>query len=121
MTATPTTSFDPQTVRRATEERDAEALLALYADDAQIEVVDSEHQPSSPQIARGKAEIGELLRDVAGRDMTHRVEGLALDGDKLAFTVRCAYPDGTLVLCMASAQIEDGKIVRQTNLQVWDA
>ena len=122
MTATPTTAtFDTEALRRAEESADAEGLLALIADDAVIESVDSEHPPSSPLVLRGKDEIGAFLRDVSSRDMKHRVDGLVQQGDTVAFTVHCEYPDGTRVLSMASARIVDGKIVRQTNLQAWDS
>ena len=121
MTSTPTATFDTEALRRAEEGADAEGLLALIADDAVIESIDSEHPPSSPLVLRGKDEIGTFLRDVASRDMKHRVDGLVQQGDVVAFTVNCEYPDGTRVLCMASARIADGKIVRQTNLQAWDS
>lgn len=121
MTATPTATFDTEALRRAEEGADAEGLLALIADDAVIESIDSEHPPSSPLVLRGKDEIATFLRDTASRDMKHRVDGLVQQGDVVAFTVNCEYPDGTRVLCMASARISDGKIVRQTNLQAWDS
>jgi ketosteroid isomerase-like protein len=121
MTATPTATFDAAALRRAEEEADAEGLLALIADDAVFETVDSEHPPSSPLILRGKDEIGAYLRDATSRDMKHRVEDLVQQDDTVAFTVNCEYPDGTRVLCMASARIADGKMVRQTNVQAWDS
>ena len=67
MTATPTATFDTEALRRAEEGADAEGLLALIADDAVIESIDSEHPPSSPLVLRGKDEIGTFLRDVASR------------------------------------------------------
>jgi hypothetical protein len=43
------------------------------------------------------------------------------DGDRLAFTQACAYPDGTRVFCSAMIELEAGKIARQTNVQAWDS
>ena len=48
MTATPTATFDTEALRRAEEGADAEGLLALIADDAVIESIDSEHPPTLP-------------------------------------------------------------------------
>jgi ketosteroid isomerase-like protein len=121
MTATPTATFDVEALRRAEESSDADGLIALMADDAVLESVDSEHPPSSPLVLRGRDEIGAFLRDAASRDLKHRVDGLVQQGDTVAFTVHCEYPDGARVLCMASARIADGKIVRQTNVQAWDS
>jgi len=42
------------------------------------------------------------------------------DGDRLAFTQSCAYPDGLKVYCSAMIELKDGKIARQTMVQAWD-
>jgi hypothetical protein len=52
--------------------------------------------------------------------MTHTVEGGIADGDRLAFTQSCAYPDGMKVFCSAMLELKGGKIVRQTVVQAWD-
>ena len=67
-------SLDFETLRQAIEDRDAETLIDFYADDAEIRTVNKNSTPSSPQVLRGKEEIFAYLRDVCGREMTHRVE-----------------------------------------------
>ena len=52
--------------------------------------------------------------------MTHTVELGVADGDRLAFTQSCAYPDGLKVYCSAMIELKDGKIARQTMVQAWD-
>ena len=52
--------------------------------------------------------------------MTHRVEGGITEGDRLAFTQTCTYPDGKRVFCAASLQLSGGKIAQQTSIQAWD-
>jgi hypothetical protein len=49
------------------------------------------------------------------------IPGPRPDGDRLAFTQACAYPDGTRVFCSAMIELEQGKIARQTNVQAWDS
>jgi hypothetical protein len=68
----------------------------------------------------GKAEIARYYQDVCGRAMTHKVESAVADGDHLAFTQACAYPDGARVFCTAMLDLNDGQIVRQVSVQAWD-
>src|SRR3954469_15062340 len=81
-TTSPTTTFDADALKRAIENRDAEALLELYADAPVVEVADHEHPPAAPSRAAGKDALRAVFADVYGRDMTHRVGPLAVDGEK---------------------------------------
>ena len=58
---------------------------------------------------RDKEAISEYLRDVFGRDMTHRVESEVVGEDRVAFNVACEYPDGTRVLAAENLDLRDGK------------
>lgn len=119
-TTTARRPFDSDTFRRAIEERDAVALLGLYAEDAELHVVDRNDQPSHPRIVRGRQEIGDYLADVCGRDMTHTIERLVAAAEHAAFLQACSYPDGGRVLCAAVLDLRDGLIVRQSGVQAWD-
>ncbi|MGW0812179.1 nuclear transport factor 2 family protein [Streptomyces viridiviolaceus] len=112
--------FDTETLRRGIEGETAETLLSLYADDAEIRIVDRYAQPSSPKVLHGRDEIAEMLDDVYSRDMTHRMEHCVVQGDHVAFTESCAYPDGVRVLAESMMSLRDGKIVEQTTIQAWD-
>lgn len=118
--STTTTTFNTDALVRAIEGRDAEAQLALFADDAVVTTVDHEHPPSAPAVARGRDEIAVVLRDIAGRDMAHEVCDVVLAGDTLAYRIDCRYPDGSRVACHASARLRDGRIVAQHGVQAWD-
>lgn len=114
-------SFDLEALRRGIEQRDPEAMLSLYADSAEVTEVDKSNPPSAPRVFRGKEAIGEHLREVCARDMTHRLERPVLADDRLAFTEACRYPDGTEVLAMATADLDGaGKIARQVAVTAWD-
>ena len=113
-------SFDAEALRRGIEERDAATLLGLYAEDAELHVVDRNDQPSHPKIIRGRAAIGEYFADVCGRDMTHKVERLVVGDDDAAFIQDCRYPGGARVLCVAVLDLKDGLIIRQSGVQAWD-
>ncbi|MGA3151978.1 MAG: nuclear transport factor 2 family protein [Streptosporangiaceae bacterium] len=115
-----TQSFDAEAFRRGIEERDAAMLLGQYAEDAELQVVDRNDQPSHPRTIRGRAAIGEYLADVCGRDMTHKIERLVVGRDGAAFVQACQYPSGARVLCTAVLDLAGGLITRQYGVQAWD-
>ncbi|MFD9486858.1 nuclear transport factor 2 family protein [Streptomyces sp. NPDC059991] len=114
------TAFDTETLRRGIEGHDAKTLLSLYADDAEIRVVDRNTQPSHPMVMHGQGEISKMLDDVYGREMTHKLEQCVVQGDTVAFTESCEYPDGVRVLANSMMSLKDGKIVEHTLVQAWD-
>jgi ketosteroid isomerase-like protein len=107
-------------LKHAIEGRDAKALAALYADDALLRIIDHDNPPSKPRELKGKQAIAAYFDDVCSRAMTHRIEASVSNGQTLAFTQACSYPDGAKVYCAAMLDIKDGKIVRQTAIQAWD-
>ncbi len=115
-----TGKLDFEDLRRAQEQRDLDAMLDLYADDAEIHIVNRNTPPSSPYVLRGKEEIAEYLSDVFGRDMSHSIENEVVGEDRLAFNVACEYPDGTRVLASENLEVRDGKVVRQVEVVAWD-
>ncbi|MFF7993041.1 nuclear transport factor 2 family protein [Kitasatospora xanthocidica] len=118
-TATPA-AFDTRALREGIERRDAEALLALYTEDAELRMVDRKTQPSHPLVMHGLEEIGAMLGDIYGREMTHKLEQVVVQGDHVAFMESCRYPDGVRVLMASMADLRDGRIVDQTSIQAWD-
>ena len=121
MASTDTTTFDVAALKRGIEERDAETLTALFAPGAELQVIDGEHPPSRPTVVRGNEQIGEYYRDLCARDMEHRLERVLVDGDTAAFVQECRYPTGERVTCIATLDLEGGRIVRLHGLQAWDA
>jgi hypothetical protein len=113
-------SFDAEALRRGIEERDATTLLGLYAEDAELHVVDRNDQPSHPKIIRGRQAIGGYFADVCGRDMTHTIERLVVSESNAAFVQACRYPSGARVVCIAVLDLKDGLITRHSGVQAWD-
>ena len=112
--------LDFEALRHAIEESDYDALVAFYADDAELRMVNKNSTPSAPMVLRGKGEISELLRDVCGRAMSHHVEDEVVGEDRVAFNEACEYPDGVRVLGATTLDVREGKIVRQVNIEAWD-
>jgi ketosteroid isomerase-like protein len=109
-----------EAIKRAIEGRDGRALAAFYADHAVTRIVDRNNPPSHPKEIKGRGAISSFWDDICGRMMTHRVDITLADGDQMAFTQDCTYPDGAKVFCIALLKLEDGLIVDQTVVQAWD-
>jgi len=107
-------------LKRAIETRDSLALTNFYANDAVLQIVDRNYPPSKPREVKGKIAIGIFWDDICCRAMTHNVETSITEGDELAFSQICTYPDGAKVLCLALCRLKSGKIARQTVVQAWD-
>ena len=120
MSTAQSTRFDLDALRRAIHDGDVAAMVALYADDAELMMVDQEHPPSAPGTVRGRDEIEALFTDVFARDMTHEVVDVIADGEIAAYQIACRYGDGTRVLVSGMMAIRDGRIARETAVQAWD-
>lgn len=110
--------FEP--LRRGIEQSDAEALIDLYTDDAEVRMVNRRTPPSSPHILNGKEGIAEYLREGYAMEMEHRVENEVIGRDRVAFNIACRYPDGLRVLTATTLEVRDGNIVREIDVEAWD-
>jgi ketosteroid isomerase-like protein len=107
-------------IKRAIEGRDGRVLSSFYADDAIVRVIDRNNPPSRPREVKGKSAIATFWNDICSRAMTHEVAFSAAEGNRLAFSQACAYPDGAKVFCLAMLELKGGKIAHQTVVQAWD-
>jgi hypothetical protein len=112
--------FDFTKLRTALEESDARSLLALYADNATMKIVDRNLPSSSPMILEGKRKIEEFWVDVCSRQMTHKVTQEVLGSDRVFFLEECLYPDGCRVLSAMTLNVRGGLIVEHVTVQAWD-
>ena len=107
-------------IKQAIEGRDGRMLASFYTDDALVRVIDRNNPPSKPREIRGKAGIDTFWDDICSRAMTHKVEVTIAEGNRLAFTQACTYPDGAKAFCLAMLELEGGRIAHQTVVQAWD-
>ena len=108
-------------IKYAIETRDGGMLADFYADDAVLRVVDRNNPPSRPREVKGRFAIATFWDDICSRAMTHKVDTSIAEGNRLAFTQACAYPDGTRVFCSAMIALDQGRIAHQINVQAWDS
>ena len=115
-----TIGLDFEVFRRAIEKSEATALADLYADDAEVRIVNRNSPPSSPFVLRGKEAVAEYLSDSCGNGAGHHVENEVLGEGRVAFNEAREYPDGTRILAATTLGIKDGWIVREVSVEVWD-
>jgi hypothetical protein len=108
------------TLKRAIEQRDAELAASVYSEDVEFLLVNRNYPPGNPLVRRGRAAVLELYRDICSREMTHNVSATVVGKDTFAMRESCLYPDGCRVMGQLIAELRDGKIVRQTNVDAWD-
>ena len=115
-----TCGFDFAALRRALERSDAATLAALYAEDAEMTIVDRNRPPSAPMRLLGRPAIAGFWQDVCSREMTHAVGDEVVGPDRIAFVERCAYPDGCAVVSAMTLHLREGRIARHLTVQAWD-
>ena len=112
--------FVMERIRIALENRDAEALANVYAEEAIIEEVSGLHPPAHPVIVRGHKAILERLRGDFSIDAVggwhRRIENLAIideveTAEAIAFTEVRTYAAGDKVVTQHIAHKENGRIM----------
>lgn len=108
------TSFDLTGLSRAIHGRDCRYHLALYADDARVEILDSSHADAPLQVLRGKPAIGDWLDGMSSAAVHYEVRDAVAQPDRVAYTEECRYADGSEVLLQCRAEVRRGQIAHET-------
>ncbi|MBB4932443.1 ketosteroid isomerase-like protein/quercetin dioxygenase-like cupin family protein [Lipingzhangella halophila] len=112
--------FNAGELRHALEDKDLDAMLGLFTNDAEYRIVSKSSPPSSPHVLRGRDQIGEFIRDVFSRDLNHELKNVVVEGDHVAYEDLCTYGDGTRVIGVCMADLDNGRISRVTDVESWD-
>jgi ketosteroid isomerase-like protein len=120
MTVKSRTSFDLDALKRGYEEWEIEGLLELYADDVELTQIDRDNPPSSPRVRHGKEVIKGMFDHCAAAGVTATVENLVADHNRAAATITCEFAGGRKVVANSILEIEDGRIVRERDVQAGD-
>jgi hypothetical protein len=115
-----TESVTGEGIRQAIENRDGRMLSGFYAEDALLRVIDRNNPPSKPREIRGRGPITAFWDDLCSRMITHKVDTTITEGERMAFTQDCTYPDGAKVTAIATVELRDGKIAKHLVVQAWD-
>ena len=121
MTAKTTARLDLDSFTRGYEEWDVEALLGLYAEDVELVQIDRDNPPSSPRSRHGKDVFRGMFEHCAAAGVKATVENAVAGEDRAAATVTCEFPGGRKVVANAIFELEDGRIVRELDVQSGDS
>lgn len=120
MTVKTTPALDLDTFKRAYEEWDIDALLALYADDVEVVQIDRESPPNSPRVRHGKDVLRGMFEHCAAAGVRATVANLVPGEDRAAATITCEFPGGRKVVANSILELEDERIVRERDVQAGD-
>lgn len=105
-----------ESLREALEWGDAEAMLALYDDDAVIVGFDKTDRSLPPLRLEGKEEIEPVVRDLCTRDIHCEVSDQSVADGRFSFIEVCEDPDGGQIHAAKSCEVREDKIVRELQI-----
>lgn len=114
------TKFDLEVFKRSYEEWNIDDLLDLYADDVELIQIDRDNPPSSPRTRHGKDVFRGMFEHCAGAGVKATVKNLVAGDDRAAATITCEFPGGRKVIANGIFELEDGRIVREQDVQAGD-
>jgi ketosteroid isomerase-like protein len=112
--------FDFVGFKAAMERKDVDSWFGFYADEA--EWIEYRHfsPPRDPNRMLGKEQIADFIRRVCSSDVDIIVADEVIASDRIAFSIAVALPDGKRIFEHIIADIENGKITRQVDVEAWD-
>ena len=105
--------------RGAWESKNWSALADCYADDAVVVSYSERNRPSSVEEIRGREAIAAHF-SAEPEGLKHVLTDAVAGENGFAFTMKCSYPTGELVMWTATCEVSDGEIVRQVGVEAWD-
>ncbi len=112
--------FDFAAFKDAFERKDLDRWVPFYADEA--EWIEYRHisPPRAPNRMISKQQIADFLAWVCSTDFGITIADEVIATNRVAFSVDCTFLDGKRVFEHVIAQIGDGKITRQVDVEAWD-
>ena len=112
--------FDFAAFKDAFERKDAERWAEFYAEDAEWIEYKSSAPPRDPVRMVGRGRIAEFIASLEKSDIEITLADEILGSERAAFSVDVTLPDGKRVFEHTIVHIEDGRIVRQVDVEAWD-
>jgi hypothetical protein len=112
--------FDFAGFKAAMERKDFDGWLGFYADDAEWTEYRHFSPPRDPNRMVGKEQISDLVRRVCGYDLGITIADEVIAPERIAFSIDVALPDGKRIFEHTIIWVEDGKIIRQVDVEAWD-
>jgi hypothetical protein len=108
------TRFDLNGLIDAIESGNASYQVALYAEQAEVEIADGDSIGQSPHVLVGRTAIAQWIEGLATRHVVHRVVEPRADHQFVSFVDEVHDPDGTTVLHRRTAEVSTGQISRES-------
>ena len=112
--------FDFAAFKDAFKSKDLDRLVPFYADGAEWIEYRHASPPRAPNRMVGQERIADFLARVCAADFDITIADEVIGAGRIALSVDCAFPDGKRVFEHVIARTEDGKIVRQVDVEAWD-
>ncbi len=106
--------FDLDGLTRAIEAGDAGYQAALYAENAEVHVINSDRPTENPMILLGKPAIADWIEAGFAHDGTHHILSVTTTAGGIALVEERRIPDGDHFRCSWSAALSRGQITRET-------
>jgi hypothetical protein len=97
----------------ALEERDPQALLAMFGPNAEVRFSNCATAMQPPRSITGKATIAHRIFKFCAADQEVRVVDEVDHGDELTIIAECHQQDGSLFVLAINATLVDGLVTRQ--------
>jgi hypothetical protein len=114
-------NFDFNNFRKAFESKNAADWSSYYSDDAEWYEYRQWSPPANPNVMKGKVEIGKFIERVCSNDRIElKISDEVISDSRIAFRLAVSFPDGRMIIENIIADILDGKIIRQVDVEAWD-
>lgn len=114
------TAFDIETFKDAFEDNRVDTVLTYYADALEHIEIDAGAPPNAPR-STDKDHLRAALAGASQGGVKLHMDNAVVGTDRAACTITCEMPDGRRLVSNTIYDLEDGKIVRQFDVQVMDA
>jgi hypothetical protein len=106
------TTFDLSGLSKAIQSGDCQYQLALFADNAEVQIVDGAEPGAPLGVLRGKPAIEKWLGTVSSRAGQFRVKDAVASPGRVRYTEECHYRDGSELFFECTAEVRRGRISR---------
>ena len=104
------THFDLTGLSHAIQSGDCRYQLALYADDAEVRIVDAARPAAPLRVLHGKSAIQDWLGTVTSRAVQFQVRDAVASPGRVRYTEDCQYRDGSQLRFECTAEVRRGQI-----------
>ena len=114
------TTFDYAGYKRAFEALDIPTLLTYYADDAEWLEYRTGLPVRAPHHMAGKETIRDQLQGAADYGIKVAISDEVIGDGRIAFCMVVTTPENLLIIENAILHLQDGKIIRHSEVEAWD-